>query len=158
MFSREVVAPASLSNLSGGTRLFLAGGITGCEPWQSDATWALLNSTMGGDGVILNPRRKDFSIHMISATEEQIRWEHRALELADMILFWFPREQIQPIALFELGRWSHSPKPIFVGADPAYPRRLDIEIQMRLERPRLKVHSRLSDVISDVLAYLDPPQ
>jgi len=153
MFSREVVAPASLSNLGGGIRLFLAGGITGCEEWQQDASWTLLNRK--SDGVILNPRRKDFFPIGIAA-EEQIRWEHRALELSDLILFWFPKSQVQPIAMFELGRWSSSPKPIFVGADPEYPRRQDIEIQMRLERPRLKIHKTLAAVLQDVLSYIDP--
>jgi len=110
--------------------LFLAGGITGCPDWQHQVSHALV--TRGFKGTILNPRRANFPIEDPSAAKEQITWEYEALRLADVILFWFPKEQIQPIALFELGRWSFSGKRLVVGRDPEYPRRQDIDIQMEL--------------------------
>ena len=73
----------------------------------------------------------------------QIRWEFDHLALADVILFWFSVETIQPIVLYELGRWAASDKPLAVGADPGYERRFDVVQQLGLARPGLTVHSDL---------------
>lgn len=132
--------------------LFLAGGITGCPDWQAQVTEALLDPTEE-HGTILNPRQKDFPIEDPNAARDQIEWEYRNLAAADLILFWFPEEQIQPIALFELGRWSapRTSTPIVVGAHPNYPRRQDIEIQLELARPGLEVHRTLEETIHAVI-------
>ena len=46
------------------------------------------------------------------------------------------------IVLYELGAWSMTMKPIFVGVDPEYIRRADVEVQTGLARPEvLVVHS-----------------
>jgi hypothetical protein len=36
-----------------------------------------------------------------------------------------------------------------VGADPAYPRRLDVEVQLGLARPGLTVHSTLAATVAE---------
>lgn len=97
--------------------------------------------------MVLSPRRANFPIHDPAAAAEQIEWEYQALRAADVVLFWFPKStSAQPIALFELGAHSANPvKRIVVGADPAYSRRQDVEIQLRLVRgPRFPVHSDLA--------------
>ena len=54
------------------------------------------------------------------------------------MLFWFPAETICPIALFELGgRLLVREQPLFVGTNPNYQRRLDVEVQLRLARPEV---------------------
>ncbi len=118
--------------------LFMAGGITGCPDWQLELA-ALLADT---EWALLNPRRRNFPQHDPAAVEAQIKWEHAHLRAASAILFWFPSETLCPITLYELGTWSMTDKPLFLGIHPAYPRRLDVEIQTRLVRPEVDiVHS-----------------
>ncbi len=127
-----------------GKSVFLAGGITGCPDWQQEMR-ILLQDT---DLILLNPRRKCFPIGDPGAAQEQIAWEHRQLRMADAILFWFPRETLCPIVLYELGAWSMTSKPIFVGIHPEYTRRQDVEIQTGLVRPDVEIVYSLEDLAS----------
>lgn len=122
--------------------VFLAGGITGCPDWQQELV-KLLNDT---SLILLNPRRADFPIGDPGTAQEQITWEHNHLRVADTISFWFAKETIQPIALYELGSWSMSDKPIFIGIHPEYPRRQDVEIQTKLVRPEVNIVYSLEDL------------
>jgi len=122
--------------------VFLAGGITGCPDWQSDLYDLLQTITLHGnanpDLVVLNPRREDFPIYDPNAARTQIKWEFEMLRRADIISFWFCKDQIQPIVLFEYGYWlgQHS-KPLVVGIEPGYPRTQDVVIQTELEQSSL---------------------
>lgn len=124
--------------------VFLAGGITGCPDWQSEAAKLLPGAT------VFNPRRADFPIGDPTAGPDQIRWEFRHLDRADVILFWFPKGAIQPIALYELGRHAALGANIVVGADPEYERRLDVVVQISLACPHLNVYDSLEDVCAMV--------
>lgn len=115
--------------------LFLAGGITNCSNWQLE----LVSLLKDEDITLLNPRRKNFPINDSKAAEEQIKWEYTHLRKAKAISFWFPKETICPIVLYELGAWSIADKPIFVGTHPEYSRRQDVEIQMKLVRSKIKI-------------------
>lgn len=115
--------------------LFLAGGITNCPDWQQEVAWGLSET----DWVLLNPRRENFPIDDPAAAQEQITWEYAHLRVAHSILFWFPSETLCPIVLFELGAWSVSDKPLFVGVHPDYARRRDVEIQLGLARPDVEI-------------------
>ena len=120
--------------------IFLAGGISGVGDWQRDAIEHLRPVWRA----IYNPRRAGFPMGDDAEGARQIRWEFEQLTLADAILFWFSFETVQPIVLFELGRWAASGKPLAVGADPAYERRFDVVQQLDLARPGLTVHSDLA--------------
>ena len=121
----------SLEN-KGNIKLFLAGGITGCPLWQNTMI-DILKDIKGL--TIYNPRRKNFPINDPKAAEEQITWEYQHLEKADLISFWFSRGSLNPIVLYELGRWGNSStKPIFIGIDPEYERARDVTIQTELSR------------------------
>ena len=122
--------------------LFIAGGITGCPDWQQDVV-EMLSDT---DITILNPRRANFPIHDPDAALAQITWEHHALCDAKAISFWFPKETICPIVLYELGAWSMIDKPIFVGVHPEYQRRQDVEIQTKLARPEVEIVYSLEEL------------
>jgi hypothetical protein len=151
-FSKCIEAPEPIFVNTVGLSLFLAGGITGCPPWQDVAKSKLLSSEVS-IGTIYNPRRENFPISDSNAAREQIEWEFKALNRADMILFWFHKEQIQPIALFELGRWSGTKKKLFVGADPEYSRRQDVEIQLELARPDVYVYQSLENLLDAVSKF-----
>ena len=127
--------------------IFLAGGITGCPNWQQEIV-EFLSQT---DLILLNPRREDFPIGDPNAALEQIRWEHQRLRSADEILFWFPRETICPIVLYELGAWSMTDKPIYVGMHPNYSRRQDVEIQTKLVRPDVEIVYSLRNLSRQII-------
>ncbi len=129
--------------------VFLAGGITGCPNWQQEMR-QLLNDP---DLILLNPRRADFPIHDPNAARDQITWEHSHLHQAGAILFWFCKETIQPIVLYELGAWSMTDKPIFVGVHPKYPQRQDVEIQTGLARPKVEIAYTLEYLADQVIGF-----
>ena len=129
--------------------LFLAGGISNCPNWQLELRELIGNEKI----VLLNPRRDSFPITNPHAAEEQIRWEFDHLRKADAISFWFPKETLCPIVLCELGAWSMTDKPIFVGVHPEYPRRQDVEIQTKLARPDVKVVYDLESLSNQIKGW-----
>ncbi len=126
--------------------LFLAGGITDCPNWQKEMLEMLSDTTL----TILNPRRENFPIHDAGAALKQITWEHYALRFASEILFWFPKETICPIVLYELGAWSRGRKKLYVGVHPEYKRKQDVQIQTRLARPEIEIVYSLEALSSEV--------
>ena len=122
--------------------LFLAGGITGCLNWRAEVIKHLEDL----DIAILNPMRSNFDTKNKGMAKEQIHWEFHHLRRADSILFWFPKETDCPISLFELGAWTAQTKRLFVGVDPDYSRRLDIEIQLQLIKPQIMISYTLPDL------------
>ena len=132
-----------------GRSLFLAGGITGSLDWQAVVCQQLADTAL----VLLNPRRVAFPIHDPAAAEQQIIWEYRHLRRATAVLFWFPAETLCPITLYELGAWSMTTKPIFVGVHPAYQRRQDVAIQSRLSRPEIQVVDSLEALIAQARRF-----
>ncbi len=125
-------------------KLFLAGGITNCPDWQSKIIKdikKLPNLT------VYNPRRKDFPIGDPNAAEAQVTWEFIHLLNADVILFWFSKGSLNPIVLFELGRYGLSgDRPIIVGIDPEYERKQDVIIQTQLSRPDVVIADSLEEM------------
>ncbi len=76
-----VIAPNEVYAVEsyGWTKVFLAGGITNCPDWQS----VVCKYLMPFDGTIIyNPRRVIWTPDISS--EEQIVWEYRHLESADV--------------------------------------------------------------------------
>lgn len=133
-------------------KLFLAGGITNCPNWQKD----IISKIKDIDNLIVyNPRRNNFPIGDQNAAIQQIVWEYEHLESADIIVFWFSNGSLNPIVLYELGRWGNSTKKdIIVGIDTEYERKQDVVIQTLLSRPDTRfVYTipSLADNIRDVL-------
>jgi len=131
--------------------LFLAGGISHCPNWQK----IMVEHLQPCPWTLLNPRRTQFSLDDAAIARQQIEWEHRHLRLATAILFWFPRETLCPIALYELGAWSMTDKPLFVGVHPHYPRRQDVEIQTTLVRPDIEIVDSLDVLAQQVIQASD---
>lgn len=92
--------------------LFLAGGITNCPDWQAEAIRLLGNQ----DIVVASPRRNRLLTSEGAEAACQIRWEYEFLKRARVVLFWFPKESLCPIALFELGKELGRNSCVFVGA------------------------------------------
>jgi hypothetical protein len=122
--------------------IFIAGGITDCPDWQKE----LIEKIKDLDIVVYNPRRSNFDVSDSSAMETQIKWEHEMLMRSDVISFWFCKEAIQPITLYELGSYSKTSKPLIIGIDKKYERRKDVEIQTKLDRPDIEFSYSLEDM------------
>jgi hypothetical protein len=140
--------------------LFLAGGISGCPDWQLKFMKLVSEEreTVTGknnDIVFLNPRRDNFPIGDPSASEAQIKWENFHLKSSDYISFWFCKETLCPIVLYELGTWIKTDKKIFIGVEDGYIRKADVEIQSKLERPNIEIKSSLQDLAKYVASKIN---
>lgn len=133
--------------------LFMAGGITNCPNWQLDLAGCLSNLNL----VVFNPRRQHFPSKEENPNieHEQIGWEYKYIAQADAISFWFTDATVQPITLFELGKACMFKQNLFVGVDPDYERRSDVEIQLGLERPRIQIAYSLPDLASQITHWVE---
>lgn len=129
--------------------IYLAGGISGCPDWQSRAAESLRHLPIS----VLNPRQARYP-GGDPAFRAQVRWEYHHIRRADVLLFWFPAASLQPIVWYELGAVVGTESHICVGADPAYARRLDLEVQLLLARPRLRLNSDLDATINEAIDLL----
>ncbi|KKL58275.1 hypothetical protein LCGC14_2227030 [marine sediment metagenome] len=137
---KYVEAPSE--DLGLGTSVFLAGGISNCPDWQKEFVDKIRDTEL----VVYNPRRANFPMGDKEEGLRQIKWEAEYLHKASCIIFWFPKETVCPIVLFELGSWSMTDKPIFVGVHPDYSRRFDVETQLEIRRPDVTVVYSLDDL------------
>lgn len=131
--------------------VFLGGGISNCGNWQKEMI-ARFNDV--DELVLLNPRREDFDIANPNMSIDQIKWEYDHLKKASAILFWFPYETMCPITLYELGVWAAKGAKIFVGCHPAYQRKLDVEVQLQLLRPDVKVHDNFGTMVEEIKQWI----
>lgn len=145
-------------NITEGIKVFLGGGISNCADWQSKFI-----ALFGEDDRInfFNPRREDFDITNPRMSEEQIKWEHIALQSADVILFWFAPETMCPITLFELGKYVYKGTfpdrhYVIVGCDPNYMRKFDVEYQLSLDT-NIKVATSLEQLAEHLKQLLKTP-
>lgn len=142
MFYVECPNQTSLDKRS----LFLAGGLSGCRDWQKN----VISNLYPLDIILYNPRRAYFDITNLRIAEEQITWEEKMIRTADVVSFYFCRETVCPIALYELGNCNMMGKPIIIGMDPDYSRRKDVEIQTGLKRPDVPIVYGLEDLVKEI--------
>lgn len=128
--------------------LFIGGGITNCEDWQTTVVEELLKTVP--NVVIFNPRRKSFHL-----TEEnrlkQISWEFFHLTKSDAIIFWLPADGECLTTLFELGKEigkRSDKKNIFIGIDRYNKMAFDLVEQLKLEN--IVPFSTLSGLVESV--------
>lgn len=140
--------------------VFLAGGISNCPDWQNELSKTLRigsqTSKFRNEFKIIrliNPRRSNFDITNQSLSTEQIIWEYHHLCNSEAVSFWFPKETLCPITLFELGSIAEANKPIFVGVHPEYQRKHDVLVQLGLRRPDVIVVYDLNDLANQILEY-----
>jgi hypothetical protein len=130
--------------------LFLAGGITDCPDWQNET----LRTVKSFPITVVNPRRKSFDVSDPKESEKQIVWEHQRLRQATEILFWFPKETICPITLFEYGGALERNQKLFVGCHRDYSRKNDLIIQSGLSKFKtLTVHKTFGDLMDDLMYF-----
>jgi hypothetical protein len=132
-------------------KLFLAGGITGCENWQI----LMINKLKDVKNLtIYNPRRKEFDVNDKNIMEQQIVWEYNHLHKVDIVSFWFAKETLNPITLYELGKANASNKEIIIGIDPEYVRKDDVIIQTKLIRNDIQTFYYDLDIMCELIKIL----
>lgn len=137
-------------------KLFLAGGITNCENWQSEILKKFVEDSEKFEYlhnvIVYNPRRQNFPMDNQEESEKQIIWEYNKLKESDIIAFWFSKGSINPISLYELGKWGNSTdKNTIIGIDIEYERKKDVEIQTKLARPDINITYKLRDFYYQIL-------
>lgn len=122
--------------------IFLAGGVTYSPNWQKEA----LEMLAGTDLIVANPRRDEIISAVGDTARQQIIWEFENLKSAKVVLFWFPSAETI-ITFLELGKELARKSRIFVGVDPDYNRRFDIETQVHLELPSAVIYTTLDETV-----------
>lgn len=127
----EIKAPDKVPLL--GMKVFLAGSIEmgSAEPWQEVAAGQLSRRGF----VVLNPRRDDWDSSWEQSVnnpqfQDQVMWEIKAQELADIILMYFDPNTKAPITLLELGLFADSGKLMVVCPD-GYWRKGNVDVVCR---------------------------
>ena len=118
-------------------KIFLAGGITKCHNWQRNVIDHLKYFEQYypklKNAIIYNPRRDNFEDLSPEEEYEQISWEHEYLEKCNIFTCFFDAsESVQPITLYELGRWAHKKENIITVVE-GYSRLNDVLIQTALD-------------------------
>ena len=163
---KYVEAPNNVNNEVGVPSLFLGGGITNCKDWQSKLVDVLKNYEV----TIYNPRRSNFDINKVEDSKIQIKWEHKYLHSANILVFYFAQETVCPITLFELGAalerntYSEVVQDIIVYCEPEYSRKFDVKIQIELARKNargyrknyfVKYYDDYDDFVSEIKETVD---
>lgn len=125
----EIKAPDRVPWDSTKKKIFLAGSIEmGAAPdWQSRVVEKLKNMNV----ILLNPRRDNWDSSWIQSInnkqfKEQVEWELRGLEGADLIILNFIRDSKSPISLLELGLFNY--KNILVCCPDGFYRKGNVDI------------------------------
>jgi len=73
----------------------------------------------------------------------QIEWEYRRLREMSAIMFYFPKETLCPITLYELGSWmilsQQTNTKLFIQCHPEYARVMDVQVQVKLVNINIEV-------------------
>lgn len=111
-------------------KIFLAGSIEmgTAVDWQRE-----LADSLSPYAIVLNPRRDDWDSSWAQTVEnvqftEQVMWELRAMEEADLILMYFAPSTKSPITLLELGLNAKGETPIIVCCPDEFWRKGNVEI------------------------------
>lgn len=153
---RVITAPEDLTVNPNEISCFLAGGITNCPEWQDEVISMLKDED---NLVLFNPRRKNFPIHDPNASEEQIKWEFRALSNCDIFSMYFcAGESDQPICMYELGRnlairqLRKKLDNVIITVEPEYKREADVYIQTDLVSRKLgsMINDNIEEHVEDI--------
>ena len=141
-------APDRIETKLRSTSVFLAGGISNCPQWQSYVKDSLVD--IGNELTLINPRQQDYLFDDAVAARHQIGWEYEYLHRVDTIAFWFPKETVCPISLFELGcavtRSKNESLRVFVGCHPEYSRKFDLEVQLGIRNTYIEIVNSLDEL------------
>lgn len=142
--------PTKIPDTKNKVKIFLAGTIDmgNSVDWQSVVEKKLFDD----DVIVFNPRRNFWNCNWKEDTNdsnfnEQVNWELDALEISDIIIFYFAPNSKSPISLLELGLFIKSEKHIFICAENYY-KKGNIDIVSK--RNNIKTYESLDDIIDAI--------
>lgn len=125
-----ITAPEELPAKFERPSIFLAGSIDSgtAEFWQHTFIAACQHEPV----ILLNPRREHWPAAAAQRLDnptfhEQVEWELRAMERADLIALYFAPESRAPISLLEMGLWARSGK-LLVACPDGYWKKGNVEM------------------------------
>jgi len=134
--SNKVEVVKAPGNYEVGDRVvvFLGGSIEmgAAEPWQEEITKRLKGAPFSKQVLILNPRRDDWDSTWKQEIgnpqfNEQVTWELKAQEIADLLIYYFAGGTKSPITFLELGAFGAQGSSI-VYCSPEFWRKGNIDI------------------------------
>jgi len=141
----------------GSPSLFIGGGISGVANWQDDFCLRIAEAVkqIQSDSCLLlcNPRRSGDFAKTGSEAVKQIEWEFERLKFCCGHFYWFTSGSLCPITLYELGRSVDKDVTLFVGCDPEYGRKFDVETQVGLARPGFHVADSLDALVPAIVEW-----
>lgn len=145
---KVITAPEYYALKSDDVAVFLAGGITNCEDWQSEVI-SYLASLPAKDTehlVIFNPRRTKWPKN--GDTDEirrQIHWEADYISKSNIFSMYFTntKDSDQPICFYELGRYTQNSRNI-ISYQEGFKRALDVDIQMEILNSGIMVNKNVT--------------
>jgi hypothetical protein len=136
-----------------GNTIFLAGSIEQdhAENWQD----YIIQRTDNQNIIILNPRRKDWDQSWKEEIEnpfffEQVEWELKGQERADLIVMYFDPNTQSPISLLELGLFAQT-KKMLVCCPKGYWKKGNVDIVCR--RYKIRQVETLYELIKSIKAH-----
>lgn len=116
-----------ISDMSGFTKIFLAGTIDmgSSRDWQAEAFEYF--SSLPGKYILFNPRQGNWDGSKPGEMDYQVNWELEYLEQADIIIMYIIGTSKSPITLLEMGLFARSGK-LYVACEPDFYRHDNVRI------------------------------
>lgn len=131
------------------------------ESWRKDAIKIL--DDKGFDGILFVPENRDGKFDENFNYEDQIKWEHKCLNVADCIVFWVPRDiSIDSSGLLkmpafttnvEFGAWCSSGKVVF-GSPPDLDKRKNKYLEYYAKYYKMPNETSLIETLDSALDML----
>lgn len=153
----ELKPPYELKHIAPGVKkIFFAGSIEmgKAEPWQDKLANELTDSSV----VVFNPRRADWDSSWKqdptpgTKFHEQVTWELKHIDEADIVVFYFDPATQSPITLMELGLSLVSKKDILVCCPDGYFRKGNVVITAK--RHGKEVINTLDELVKQLKSKL----
>lgn len=151
----EIKPPATYS-INGGYKMFLAGSIEmgRAVEWQTEVVRSLEHVD---NLFIINPRRDDWDASWVQSIEnkqfnQQVSWELKGLEEADLIIYYFVPGTQSPISLLELGLYANTNKMVLVCCPEGFWRKGNIDIVC--DRYSIPTYENIDFMIKDLMKYV----
>jgi nucleoside 2-deoxyribosyltransferase len=145
-------APETWPNVFKRSLIFLAGAIDmgKARDWQTEVTEKILEGN--DDVIILNPRRDDWDDSWEQTIEnkqfrEQVEWELKGLDEADLVILVLTKDSKAPISLLELGLQAKDGKVVVVCEDGFY-RKGNIEVVCK--KYNVPLHNTLEELYENL--------
>lgn len=149
-------APSNKKPLDNSFTVFLAGTIDadkGSVDWQHKICKKIEDTTDNKYRItIYNPRREEFPDSGSSEVRRQIKWEHKHMDDADLIVMNILEDSKSPISLMEMGMYAESGKLVVFCKAGFY--RYD-NVQMVCKKYNVPLHNTndIDDICKLILNY-----